>query len=151
MNSRPLTYIDSDLDSGAPLTPGHFLSINYKTGVPEIELEYSRDQDTRLKVLQMWKKGQTHLDKFWKVWLTEYLPSLREKGNIHMKSIKGEINRKPHVGEVVIIKEEDLPRGKWKLARVVNLIKGEIDNIERAATLQYTSGRITKRPFQLLH
>ena len=60
-----------------------------------------------------------------------------------MKSIKGEVIQKPNVGEIIMVKEENLPRGRWKIARVEDLIKSERDGIERAVKLQYPSGRVT--------
>ena len=39
INSRPLVYVGADLKSGFALTPGDFLSLNPKTGVPFLETE----------------------------------------------------------------------------------------------------------------
>ena len=150
LNSRPLVYLDNDINSGTALTPAHFLSINHKAGIPEIEISYMPNQDTRTKLLLMWKKGQSYINKFWQLWITEYLPSLRERHKIQMKGIKGEVDRKPKCGEIVIV-NEDLPRGKWKMAQIVNLIKGDIDGVERAVTLRYPSGKLAKRPFKLIY
>ena len=55
---------------------------------------------------------------------------------MQMKPVKGEVDRDPNIGEVVIVKE-DLSRSKWKLAKVLSLIKSDVDGIERAAKLQY--------------
>ena len=41
VNSRPLAYINDDINSLEPLTPAHFFSLNHLTGTPEIEDEYS--------------------------------------------------------------------------------------------------------------
>ena len=112
-------------------------------------MSYTPDQDTRAHLLEMWKKGQGYLKKFWKSWLTEYLPSLRERYNAVMKAIKGEVDRKPKIGEIVIVKEEDLPRGRWEIVRVQNL--SEVDGLERAAKLQFSSGRTSSRPLRLLY
>ena len=37
VSSRPLEYIGDDIDSSITLTPGHFLTLNPKAGVPELE------------------------------------------------------------------------------------------------------------------
>ena len=68
-----------------------------------------------------------------------------------MKSMKGEIQRGPNIGEVVIRKEDDLPRGSWKLAKITDLIKGEMDDVPRAANLITSNGRNFKRPLRLLY
>jgi hypothetical protein len=47
VNSRPLVYADDDINSGQVLTPGHFLSINYKTGHPDIKAVNSFESDSK--------------------------------------------------------------------------------------------------------
>ena len=54
------------------------------------------------------------------------------------------------VGEVVIVKDEDIPRGSWKLARIQSLIKSEVDGIEKDANLMSSSGKTFRRPFRLI-
>ena len=81
------------------------------------------------------EKGQDRLDQFWDIWWTEYLQTLRERHALMMKSRKGEIQRIPKVEEVVIIKEEGIPRGSWMIATIQSLIKSEIDNVPRAAAI----------------
>ena len=38
INSRPLTYVDTDINLHHVLTPAHFLTLNQRTGYPDIEL-----------------------------------------------------------------------------------------------------------------
>ena len=150
INSRPLTYVDADINSGHSLTPGHFLSLNQKTGYPNIEIRDSNTIDLGTKLIKMWKTGQDQLSNFWNIWLTEYLQVLRERKTYQLKPIKGEVRRKPNVGETVIIKEEYQPRGKWKLATVQRLIESDVDKKHRAAQLLLPSGLLIKRPFKLI-
>ena len=145
LNSRPLTYLGDDIESGCAITPGHFLSINIRCGIPEIN-SFIVGQDSAKQVLQQWKKGQAYLNQLWNIWIKEYLPAIRERQVNQMKSVKGEVRRKPTIGDVVVVKDEGLPRGKWKLARIIGLIKGEVDGIERAANLKLSSGRTAKGP-----
>ena len=86
VNSRPLVYVGADFNSGFTLTPGDFLNLNPKTGVSSLA-EEDRQQDPGFlselsspqKLLDMWRKGQKHLDMFWKLWFHEYVLSLRER------------------------------------------------------------------------
>ena len=71
--------------------------------------------------------------------------------HIEHETCQGGIFRKPRIGEVVIIKEDGVPRGNWKLAKVKTLIQSDIDGIYRAATLVTSSGKILKRPLRLLY
>ena len=40
INSRPLTYLDDDVNSRRAITPAHFITFNIKTGVPDIFPNY---------------------------------------------------------------------------------------------------------------
>ena len=151
INSRPLTYVDADINSGYALTPSHFISLNQKTGCPNIDTGDVNLVDSSTKLIEMWKRGQNRLDNFWNVWSTEYLNVLRERKVTKLKPVKGEVRRKPEVCEIVIIKEENQPRGRCKIAKVQRLIISEIDNKHRAAQLLLPSGLMIKRPFKFIY
>ena len=65
--------------------------------------------------------------------------------------LKGELTRIPILEEVVIVKEEGLPRGRWKLAKVKEILKSGIDNVERAVRLLMPNGKYITRPFRLVY
>ena len=76
LNLRPLVYVGEDVNSSITLTPGHFLSLNQKTGFPESEADdedYNSNESTVSNLLQIWKKGQKLLSMFWKIWHDDYL------------------------------------------------------------------------------
>ena len=151
LNSRPLVYLNDDINSGEAITPAHFLSANIRTGIPDINDEYEPKELSWTMIVENWKKGQMKLQCFWEMWTTDYLQTLRERHTLQMKAVKGECSRSPEVGEVVLVKEDKMPRGTWKLAKVVNLIKSEIDGIARAAMLRMSNGKQFRRPFRLLY
>ena len=128
-NSRSLIYLTDDINSTQTLTPAHFLSISSQTGTPEIMEEYCPRETTSTTLMNKWKKGQMYLNRFWKLWITEYLQGLREWQNLHTRAVKGEVPRCPNVGEVVIVKDEGRPCGHWKIARIIKLIVNELDEI----------------------
>ena len=39
MNTRPLVHLGEDINSNTALTPGHFLSLNPKTGIPVNDID----------------------------------------------------------------------------------------------------------------
>ena len=85
INSRPLVYVGEDFDSGFSLAPADFLNLNPQSGVPLIEIHNSHDpaygkKSSADKLLELWGKGQRHLNSVWKVWRDDYLLSLRERG-----------------------------------------------------------------------
>ena len=81
--------------------------------------------------------------------LNQYLQILRERKPFKMKPIKGEVSRKHKIGEVVILKEANQPRGKWKMAKVQGLIQSHVDNQHRATQVLLPSGKVLKRPLRL--
>ena len=75
------------------------------------------------------------------------MTSLRE----HHRIIAGKANN-IEVGDIVLIKDENLPRNMWKVGKVIKLIKGK-DEITRGVTLKtITKGNTYEidRPVQKL-
>ena len=73
------------------------------------------------------------LGHFWKQWRAEYLNELREA---HPYSAKNE----PHTshvsqGDVVIVNDDSLPQGLWKLGRIQQLFAGQ-DGLPRSALVK---------------
>ena len=85
------------------------------------------------------------------MWSNDYLQSLRETHTANMKPVKGQVNRVPRIGEVVILKEELIPRGRWKLARIESLVEGSVDGVHRAAVVMTSSGKRLKRPYRMIY
>ena len=126
------------------MTPAHFISLNYKIGTPEVVEEF-RPRET---LLETWRKGQVLLNRFWQSWSSEYFQELRERNKLKMKQVKGEIERYPKPDEVVLIREPNISRGNWKMAKVIKVICSEIDKVPRAVKLLLSSRRVIKRPLK---
>ncbi|MES9884883.1 MAG: hypothetical protein ABW185_28910, partial [Sedimenticola sp.] len=156
LNSRPLVFVGDDIDSSEILTPSHFLTLNPKIGIPHFHDYESSDDDeydpnlsSSRKLLQLWKKGQTHLNRFWKIWRDDYLLSLRERYQKRLKSSRVQSSNTPRVGDVVLVKE-DTPRGCWRIGRIIELTISH-DGQTRSAKVLLTSGRRIGRPLNLLY
>ena len=84
VNLRPLVYVGADLNSRFSVTPG---------GVPWLATDDEQPQDpdfverrrSAQKLLETWKKGQKHLNTFWKLWFDEYVLHLRERMQKHLE------------------------------------------------------------------
>ena len=144
LNNRPLTYLYEEATEDV-LMPNHLIFGHRLGTLPDAEVD-SADEDTdegkRMKYI---RTRQQHL---WNRWEKEYLTNLREH---HEMGTSG--SSKPEIGEVVLIKEEQTNRGKWKLGRIVSLIEGR-DGIMRGATIRVISGgnpREIQRPIQKLY
>ena len=163
LNSRPLIYADEDINSANAITLNHFLSPVSKVGTPVlnnnddnmVDQEAENFSPKREKpaetLMKIWKKGQFHLDRLWKIWYGHlwYVLSLRERYQLRIKESKKKANCKPKIGEEVHIKE-DSPQSKWKLEKLEHLIQGNDGEI-RAAKVRMTNGSLLKRPLILLY
>ena len=153
VNSRPLVYVDDDVNSNISLTPGHFLSLNPKTGIPSLDIEmdenYTLQQSTGNVLLNLWKKGQKLLNQFWKLWRDEYLTSLRERTQCCLRSTRIQSPFHCQVGDIILIKDS-LPRGCWKIGRIAELLRSR-DGLHRSAKLRLPSGKLLCRPLKLLY
>ncbi|XP_049871172.1 uncharacterized protein LOC126370378 [Pectinophora gossypiella] len=95
LNSRPLYPVSSDPNDLTVLTPGHFLTLEPMTTVPDED--YS---NLNLNRLGRWQLIQRFQRDFWVRWRNEYLNSL-------MQRAKWTSSEKPlSVGSVVILKTD---------------------------------------------
>ena len=104
-------------------------SLNYRKPSDENELTLSE----RYKFIERLK------DSFWSLWNHQYLTELYER---HVKQGKTPINmRIPKLGQVVLVKDEKLPRRHWKLGRIMDLKISNRDGKIREVTVQCLSKR----------
>nr|XP_049702276.1 uncharacterized protein LOC126055742 [Helicoverpa armigera] len=128
LNSRPLCALTENIDDLDYLSPAHFLT--GRAGVTIIETP----EDGRTR----WYLTNQLFQQIWKRWKSEYLSQL----NARNKWLKPQDNIQ--VGNLVIIQDENLPAGKWAMARVVELHPGR-DGYVRVVSLKTQHG-IIKRP-----
>ena len=89
------------------------------------------------------------LDRFWKIWRNDYLLSLRERSQIKLKETRVKSPYSATKGDIVLIKDE-LPRGSWRIGRIVELVKSGDDEI-RSAKVLLPSRKVLGRPLKLLY
>ena len=98
-----------------------------------------------VKRVQYLRTIQLH---FWKRWSSEYLTSLRE---FHKFKKSRKVVRIPEINDIVIIKEEKLPRLQWRLGRVTKLIFGRDNKVRAVSILVGKTGTIIDRPINLVY
>ena len=156
VNTRPLTYVDDDVNHITTLTPAHLLGMSSNVGVPELDTEdgdvdYGR-LTSREALIARWKTSQSHLNQFWKLWQEEYLLSLRETHRIKLKQPRITSHLAPTVNSVVIIRDNANvnSRGSWKLGRITKVFESA-DGQQRSAKVQLSSGKLITRPLTMLY
>ena len=131
LNSRPITYVYDTVSEEEPVTPSRlWCGRNITLFPPFYETRIDRkDPEICKKRLKYLDKVLTH---FWNRFSSQYLSSLSER---HLSKNLPRDGRQPKVGEVVLIKNDILPRGRWKIARIVNVTPGP-DGVVRRVELQ---------------
>ncbi len=155
LNSRPISYIYSDIDSDEVLRPCDLLQPSGEIGMPDFnedpdDPEYLPRLSASDKLLKFWKSSLVHLDKFWSLWHDEYLPSLRERTQTELKQPRVTAKDVPKNGDVVLIHQENVPRGGWKYGRIQELIQSRDGKI-RSAKVMLQSRSVLLKPINRLY
>jgi len=139
LNSRPLSYVEEDVQLPV-LTPASML-YSQPNLLPERQPHHEEDMPLRKRA----KYLQKCKDAMWQRWTREYLRGLRERHNLRYKESPCKVEK----GDVVIIKDENKDRNKWKLGIVEDPIVGR-DGIVRAVKLR-AGKRHLERAIQQLY
>ena len=147
LNNRPLTYLYGD-DEGpshvvtpADLICGHRIASTFSNQQFDVT---STARSLTKRVKYQWRI----LNNFTRQWRRDYLLSLQERKSIKQPTTVRVVKE----GDVVILKEDGTSRCLWKLARVVEAIKGR-DGAIRSARIKLLRGDRSiclRRPIQHL-
>ena len=107
VNSRPLTFLEAD---NYTLCPQQLLTLKSKVVLPLPGNFVREDIYSRKR----WRRVQFLANQFWLKWRKEYLPTLQGRSKWMTK--KADI----HIGDIVLLMDEQLPRCKWPYGKVVN-------------------------------
>lgn len=132
LNSRPLCKMSDDPEDIEPLTPAHFL-----IGRP-LKLPVAESSDKPPYTLnRLYVQLQFQVQSFWKQWANDYLHSLKqlpkwreEQGNLA-------------IGQLVVIRMENVPPTYWAMGRVMQTHKGS-DGKVRSVTLKTQTGQLER-------
>ena len=138
INSRPLTYIGDDIRDGRIITPALLAIVRDLERLPE-----NPPKKADVSLSERYRYRQRLQNHFWSRWLREYLPGL----TVRQKWTREEIPLKEN--DVVLISEDNRPRGKWRIGKVIQTYPGKDDRV-RTVKLQTKKG-IINRPVQKLH
>lgn len=136
LNSRPLVALTENIDSLDCLTPAHFL-----IGEPALKPPLSAE-GTDMTFSTRWQLTEKMFKDFWKRWSIDYLQTLQIRSKWHVPKSNLEI------GDVVIVREDNIPPAKWILGRVLETHPGP-DGRVRVVTLKTKTSNM-KRPITKL-
>ena len=130
LNSHPLNYSSSDPEDLGSLTPNNLLnrpSISHRPA--------STTQTTVPK--ELFKYVQKLSNLFWDLWIKRYLPSLMSRSKWRQKQ------RDFRVGDVVLIAEPNVARGKWHMG-TVSEVHPSRDQMVRVVQVKTKDGVYTR-------
>ncbi|KHJ87032.1 hypothetical protein OESDEN_13201, partial [Oesophagostomum dentatum] len=161
LNSRPLTYQESDRDNFCAIRPIDFIQHQLTLTLPYdpskqpssddpdyLTPEEARALSTRRDAEEALKSSCRVVERFWQVWQDHYLTSLRE---MHKKYISKKRSSQitPTVGDIVLVTDPVLPRNDWRLARIIYVRPGTDGQIREVELITATKRKI-RRPVNLL-
>jgi len=126
INGRPLTKCSNDVSDLSPLTPNHLLLMRELPALPPgifSEADVYR---------RRWRCVQHYANVFWQRWLKEYIPELQKRSKWLNET------RNLQKGDLVLIVEENMPRGVWPLGVVTEAYRSK-DGLVRSVKLRTKS------------
>ena len=112
-----------------PLTPSHLLTGRRIFSLPDLSQELG-DEDFELSPMQLTKRMKylnNVINHFWKRWRNEYLLELRDPH--HQNKEESHPSNPIRVGDVVLVHDESLPQGLWRIAKVQDVITGKYEEL----------------------
>lgn len=147
INSRPITYVYSELNEIDALTPNKILKLSSNPG-----LQWKLDNDVE-DGDSLWNPAshvdlhqainnnlnaqQRLVEDYKKLWYSQYLLSLRETSKYNFQS---QWENRIKVNDIVLIDTKDKPRIYWSMGRVVRLFSGDDGNV-RSVLLKVSNGQ----------
>ena len=128
LNSRPLTPMSEDPRDLDVLTPAHFL-----TGRPLITKSERNFLPVNTGRLDKFNQLQQLQQKIWDRWYQEYLHNL-QKRPINFRQLN-----EFHVGDLVLVKDLNLPPLKWVRGRIIK-VHPDKNNVVRNVLIKTPTG-----------
>ena len=124
INGRPLTKLSDDPKDANALTPNHLLLLRSNSCLPPGVFNKS-DQYSKRR----WRQVQYLANIFWRRWTKEYLPLLQTRQAWFTAQ------RNFSIDDIVLVKDELLPRGCWPIGRIISVTSGR-DGLVRSVTVK---------------
>ena len=145
INARPLNYIGEGADDPLPITPNQFLNNRRSTcATPEPAVNLLAPTSTSTMLVELDKERREYVSHICSRFIEDYVMQLDNF------QTKGKPGQKIHVGEVVLIHDENTKRLMWSTGLVLELRKSR-DGLVRSVVLRSPNGNIINRAIQCLY
>ncbi|XP_065356163.1 uncharacterized protein LOC135950555 [Calliphora vicina] len=139
LNSRPLCPLSESADCLDVLTPGHFLIGGPLLTPPELEIT-----EALVSITNRWQRVKAINQRLCMRWKDEYLKDLQKRHKWKF------MQRNIEIGDMVVIREDNLPINEWRLGRVQKAHIGK-DGHVRVVELKTARGLVTRPVVKLYH
>ena len=134
VNSRPITAISTDSDDPIVLSPALLLTHKDDSQTPT-QLDTNSELDIRDIYRVQWKRVQCLSELFWRKWRKEYLHTLQVRRK--WTSVVPDLTE----GSIVLLKNNDVPRRAWPLARIVKTLQSDDGKIRKVIIRTHRDGK----------
>ncbi|XP_043659682.1 uncharacterized protein LOC122624258 [Drosophila teissieri] len=124
LNSRPISPMSEDPTDLIALSPGHFL-----IGGPLLAVAEPEVKEGPSSIINRWRRLKALNQQFCLRWKEEYLKELHKRNKWKFPT------RDLQAGDMVVIKEENLPSNEWRLGRIQVVCPGVDGNVRVADAL----------------
>jgi hypothetical protein len=131
VNSSPLSVDSLSDPESLPISPMNILTLKTKVVLPPPGVFQKDDVYCRKR----WRHVQHLANEFWTKWRKEFLSNLQTR----QKWV--EAKRNFCINDVVLIKDGDLPRNQWPLARIINTFPDTNDGLVRQVQLHVPTSK----------
>ena len=121
LNTRPITQVQDDTDR--VIRSIDFLIPTYKllNHTPDSSSPHDLPfKKTQAQLTQRYTAVEKCMRRLWQFWQKDYLTQLLKQNQTIHRQTKVANRDSPEVGEVVLIYDENAPRGHWKRALVLS-------------------------------
>ena len=130
LNFRPLLPAGVDPQSFDVLTPAQII----QPGLPSVP-QAVREFTSTDSIYRGYRSTQWHVDQFWRRFSSGYIPLLQKRSKWLQP------HRNFQVNDLVLIKEKDAPRYRWRLGMVSEVHPNKTDGLVRRVTLRQAYGQ----------
>ena len=131
INSGPLTYMSDNYDEGF-ITPYHLI---YGRHMHEKYYKYNaRNEISSDQIREDLSSKITNVKSYFiKRFEDNYITAIQEREYYNQRKFKN--NKQLVIGDVVLVKKDNLPRISWRKGRIINVVKG-VDKVDRGAEIK---------------
>ena len=123
VNQRPIGRHPTDPEDGSYLCPNDLILGRSTSRIPQGPFDHGTNKSKRFRFIQ------TLADSFWKKWTRDFFPSLVIRSKWHFSKRPLKIN------DIVMIKDANALRGKWRIGRVTQVHRSNDNQIRKVTVL----------------